>query len=263
MDNAVYALAIYNGDLYAGGAFTNAGSGAASHIAKWDGGSWAPVGAGVNSNVYAREVIGGWLYVGGGFTTTGGSSAAQIAKWNGSSWSAVGSGTNADVNALKTIGSDLYVGGNFTTSGGSYTPFIAKWNGSSWSDAGSIGGSQFDLSVEAISSYNGNVYVGGRFSTYAADTTANHIAKSAFSVGVPKSNLEKSSALVYPNPFSNKIALKNANGLERYELINQIGQTVWAGKQIEQQDFSVITEGIYFLKVSTPNSVSVSKLIKQ
>src|SRR5436190_6542462 len=43
----VNALAVYNGELYAGGNFDTAGTAAASYIAKWDGTSWSAVGGGL------------------------------------------------------------------------------------------------------------------------------------------------------------------------------------------------------------------------
>ena len=68
---------------------------------------------------------------------------------------------------------------------------------------------------------------------------------------------------IYPNPFTNKINLINVTGKENYELINSIGQIMWKGMNIDQQDFSNLAVGIYFLKVKTNNSIQTVKLIKQ
>ena len=68
---------------------------------------------------------------------------------------------------------------------------------------------------------------------------------------------------IFPNPFTNNITLKNITGKESYELINTIGQTIWNGYKIEQQDFSAVVPGLYFLKVNTQNSIKTIKLIKQ
>ena len=43
--------------LYAAGSFTSAGGVAASHIAKWDGSSWSPLGSGTDDWVYALTVF--------------------------------------------------------------------------------------------------------------------------------------------------------------------------------------------------------------
>src|SRR6266403_5079889 len=68
MSNGVLALAVSGGDLYAGGAFTNAGGVAANYIAKWDGSSWSALGSGMNGVVRALAVSGSNLYAGGDFT---------------------------------------------------------------------------------------------------------------------------------------------------------------------------------------------------
>jgi polyhydroxybutyrate depolymerase len=54
---------------------------------------------------------------------------------------------------------------------------------------------------------------------------------------------------LFPNPFSNKIYLKNTTGKEIFTLINDIGQVIWTGKNIEQQDFSNLPNGLYFLRI--------------
>lgn len=75
--------------------------------------------------------------------------------------------------------------------------------------------------------------------------------------------VQKSNLSVFPNPFSSKIQLENATGLENFQLLNSLGQTIWTGKNIEQQDFSQLQNGHYFLKVSTQTGQQTLKLIKQ
>ena len=79
-------LAVFGNRLIAGGDFTNAGGAAANYIARWDGGSWQPVGGGVNRRyVYALRVHKGELVVGGNFHRVSGSNPAPyIVRWNGS-----------------------------------------------------------------------------------------------------------------------------------------------------------------------------------
>jgi polyhydroxybutyrate depolymerase len=54
---------------------------------------------------------------------------------------------------------------------------------------------------------------------------------------------------IYPNPFTNKIKLESQNTIDKFMLLNSIGQIVWSGKQIENQDFSYLSSGLYFLKM--------------
>src|ERR1017187_3239628 len=96
MNGQVLALVVAtNGDLYAGGYFTNAGGIAANYIAKWNGRSWSALGSGTSGYppwVQALAVSGTNLYAGGNFTNAGGVAANAIAKWDGHNWSALGSG---------------------------------------------------------------------------------------------------------------------------------------------------------------------------
>ncbi|HBW85345.1 MAG TPA: hypothetical protein DEF82_00930 [Crocinitomicaceae bacterium] len=71
------------------------------------------------------------------------------------------------------------------------------------------------------------------------------------------------SLVLFPNPFSEKINIVNATGLETYQLSNSIGQTVWSGKNIDKQDFSDLVSGIYFLKIFNQGGKQTIKLIKQ
>jgi hypothetical protein len=64
---------------------------------------------------------------------------------------------------------------------------------------------------------------------------------------------------LYPNPFSNKINLTNTTGKEIFTLINYFGQVIWTGINIEQQNFSYLSNGLYFLRIDS----RTIKLVKQ
>jgi hypothetical protein len=64
---------------------------------------------------------------------------------------------------------------------------------------------------------------------------------------------------LYPNPFSNKINLTNTTGKEIFTLINYFGQVIWTGINIEQQNFSYLLNGLYFLRIDS----RTIKLVKQ
>jgi hypothetical protein len=184
--DAVYALAVSDSTLFAGGLFSTAGDSAASNIAQWNGSSWTEVGFGgsVESYVYALAASGSNVYVGGYFTTAGGTTANNIAMWNGSSWSALGWGIDgsvySQVYALAVSGSDLYVGGGFDTAGGIAANNIAKWDGSSWSALGSgmpvLDANGNGSAVYALAVSGGTLLAGGLFST-AGDSGASSIAQ--------------------------------------------------------------------------------------
>jgi len=90
--------------------------------------------------------------------------------------------------------------------------------------------------------------------------TSECITVTISTVGLDNSVSEELS--VYPNPFTAKITVYNATGLEEYELLNAEGRVVWNGKQIGQQDFSTLRSGIYFLKVKN-DKMPVFRLIKE
>jgi len=89
VDGSINALTVFDDGggpaLYAGGDFTIAGGVAASHIAKWDGSSWSPLGSGMNLAVWALTVFddggGRALYAGGPFTSSPGGDS-YVAKWS-------------------------------------------------------------------------------------------------------------------------------------------------------------------------------------
>jgi hypothetical protein len=159
----VYCLtAMPNGDLVAGGAFSEAGGVSAHHIARWNGTSWSALGFGMYGQcVYCLMTLpNGDLVVGGWFTSAGGVPAANIARWNGTSWSAFGAGTSGPVHALATLpNGDLVAGGIFGWAGGVGANCIARWNGSSWS---ALGNSGLNCAVHAMTKLpNGDLVVGG------------------------------------------------------------------------------------------------------
>ncbi len=100
--------------------------------------------------------------------------------------------------------------------------------------------------------------------TYGLKTATNYVIcvkGNPVSLAVNQTNL-KSKISIYPNPFSSKINIENAIGDECYELYNEIGQQIFAGKNIEKQDFSGLQKGIYFLEINSATNNTI-KLIKE
>ena len=103
-------------------------------IAKWDGSSWANVGAGfTNGTVSALAANSSGLYAGGSFTNSGPMALTRIAKWNGSAWSPLGSGvsnvtSSSSVAGISLNGDDVYLAGTFFRAGGKPSMAVAHWN---------------------------------------------------------------------------------------------------------------------------------------
>jgi len=191
MNGFVYALAVLDGKLYAGGSFTTAGTVSASRIACWDpaNSTWSALGPGIIDNgdhprVLCLAALDGKLYVGGEFTAVGGISANRIACWDPvtRTWSPLGSGIrnqpycSTSVYALAVLDGRLYVGGFFTIAGGLSANGIASWDpaSSAWSALGE-GVGDISPSVSALAALDGKLYAGGQFGT-AGGHDAHHIA---------------------------------------------------------------------------------------
>lgn len=181
----VKSLAVFDGGngaaLYAGGNFS--GSGFA--LARWDGGTWSPVGtfspsASVNVLRTFDDGNGAALYVGGTFTVVDGLATNYIARWDGTNWSALGSGLAHWPYALTGFddgsGPALYVGGGFVQAGGVAVNRIARWDGTSWSPLGSGLGAAV-LSLQVFDDGSGPaLFAGGPF-TDAGGQPAKRIAR--------------------------------------------------------------------------------------
>jgi hypothetical protein len=171
LNPGVYALAVSNNTVYAGGNFTTADGNPANCIAKWDGSSWSGLGSGMNSYVVALALSASGVYAGGYFTNAGTISANFVAQWDGTAWTALGTGVDAGpnpgqyyptVHALAVSGSVLYAGGYFTSAGGIPATNIARWDGSTWT-ALSPGMAYSDY-VYALAVSGSDLYAGGLFS---------------------------------------------------------------------------------------------------
>ena len=186
-------MAIFNGALYLGGNFTEAGGNHfANYLAAYDGTNWFPVGGGsINGPVNALLTLGTNLYIGGSFTSVFGvQDNSGITRFDGSNFSPLNLGVNDAVFALGAIGSNLYVGGQFT---GPVTASIASpntsgillWDGSSWSALGSgIPATPGSSYVSSIATIGTDVYVGGRFASAGGVSNTGNIARWDSSTGV-------------------------------------------------------------------------------
>jgi len=78
-------------------------------------------------------------------------------------------------------------------------------------------------------------------------------------------SLSKETNLVqaFPNPFSDYIRIQPSTNIVNMEMVNAIGQLIWSGKEIANQDFSYLSDGLYFLKVKSNLSTQTVRLIKR
>lgn len=126
----VRALAIYHGELYAAGYFTQAAGNAGNFIMKWDGFQWEDVGGGTDSWILCMKVYNDELYVGGVFNYAGGVHTGNLAKWNGIQWMpATPSIISPSISEIQFYNGELYIGGGFTTIDTIIVNYIARYDG--------------------------------------------------------------------------------------------------------------------------------------
>ncbi len=134
--------------LYVGGTFNAAGGSAASNIARWDGASWSPLGAGTNNHVLGFSE---WsacpngapdLLANGSFDTAGGEFADSIAQWSAGAWRPLSPSSGADGIVYASLtwddgsGPALFAGGAFQRIGAQAISRLGRWDGQSWSSVG-------------------------------------------------------------------------------------------------------------------------------
>jgi hypothetical protein len=164
----VYALAIHDRKLYAGGDFTTPGfssSTSMAHIAVWDGSTWKELGGGTNGTVRCIAFTDSSVIVGGYFSQAGTTTVSNIARWDGHGWSDMGGGLNDIVDCLAASGDSVFAGGNFYQSSTKLRS-VALYTNGSWEnlDEG------FSGEVYALTIYQGKLWAGGDiFWPYATD----------------------------------------------------------------------------------------------
>lgn len=135
LDGPVYALEVFNGELYAGGEFSSCATTPCSNIARWDGINWQPVGSGLDDGVYDLDVFAGALIAGGRFKASGEQAGAGTMSWDGESWQPLGGGLDtglSGVTSLHVHHGQLFVGGQFAGSSDVLSRNIIGWNGEQW-----------------------------------------------------------------------------------------------------------------------------------
>lgn len=215
-DSYIHALEVFDPDgagpapemLVAGGQFGAVGGVAASRVAAWINGAWAPLGSGI-PGFFATSPVGKLatfdpdgagpaapqLLVAGSFTQASGGPGNAIAKWDGVSWTPLGTGLGSqdpsgqafvgglivtDVDGPGPRPASLVVGGDFTLAGSIGARSIALWDGTSWSKLGNA----IDGDVETLIEFDpdgagpapSTLGVGGNFNIQTVGGVASHFA---------------------------------------------------------------------------------------
>ncbi|MCC7437159.1 MAG: hypothetical protein IT211_01545 [Armatimonadetes bacterium] len=186
MGSELYALAVGNGVMYAGGSFLTANGKQLSRIAEWDGASWRPLGnpgaEGVDGPVFSIVVKGDSVIVGGQFSTAGGVPVKNIAVWKRSTnrWFPLGEGVfggaNAYVSSIVNRGDTIFAGGQFTTAGTATANNVAVAINGEWKSLGTANQNGVGGTVNSLAILDNRLYVGGNF-TRAGNRAVNSLAQ--------------------------------------------------------------------------------------
>lgn len=168
--SGIECLAMWNGQLFAGGNFKIQPGRRTDALARWDGQAWQPAEPALQGQVNTLTVYRGALVVGGRFTFTGDESIRNLARWDGKAWLPLGEGVTGvgktRVLALTVHGDELAVGGMFLRAGGKDARNLACWDGHGWSAVGT----GTDDVVQALCSTRGVLYAGGCFRIAGGDS---------------------------------------------------------------------------------------------
>lgn len=160
VDGSVQALVSYgNGNLYAGGYFTQTGTcNNCKRVAQWDGSSWSAMGNNLCGEVIAlaQDSI-GTLYAGGTF---------GVATWNGTSWELDSSITDWIYALVVDQHDRLFTGGYAFSDSGDAFPSLRMKKASTWFNLGIVFESNTPNGISSLALYPSNVLtptVGGSF----------------------------------------------------------------------------------------------------
>jgi hypothetical protein len=162
---AVQGLLVTSDALVACGEFSMADTINATHVATWDGSSWAALGNGIPFYGFALGARGDSLFAGGDFDVSDPEHSSGLSVWDGTLWrpvetEPVASGTTGSIRAITTAFGVLFAGGWFDGIAGVPARNVASWNGSDWVPVSSgVPGYVLALAV-----HEDSLRIGGMFS---------------------------------------------------------------------------------------------------
>lgn len=255
---AIYSMAFYNGELYAGARVTTVQA-TNQALYKFDGLNWSLINIDTPPLIFALQVYNNELYIAG--TNYSGSSGSTLIKYNGTISSDLVSGANGNYQTLKVYKGELYIGGSFNAIGGVSAKNIAKWNGTSIS---ALGTGTNGVVYTLASTPNNGLIAGGDFSI-AGGLAANNIAIWDHNTGVNEFNDDEFN--IGPNPNSGIFTIsRRTNGLTKVTVTNVLGEIFFETQSYSTEtliDLSTKSKGVYFINISNDNRSITKKIIIQ
>lgn len=177
------SLLVVGTELWVGGEFSFAGGVPAANIARWNGTSFLPVGAGLNGLVMSLAEFAGQVCAGGVFDFSGATLTGPRALWNGTTWQSIGPVvTGENPITMCSHGGMLYAAGGWLSSSGGFFVPVIRWDGLQWTEVGGVAGLIVGLTtayVQTLTSVGGDLWVGGNFTRVGNPPLAGTVVASA------------------------------------------------------------------------------------
>lgn len=274
-------MEIYQGELYMAGNIQSTFNPEYKEIISWDGEEFHGLNngiSGLSAFTMDLEVFNNELYIAGLFWQNDGNPTNNIMKWNGSEYLPVGDiGANSRVDCLVSYGGYLYATGFFTEMDGILCR-IARWDGQVWEAFNNDvfqNGPVDDSWIQEMIVYQDTLYIEGVFEDING-VYFNRLAR--YNGALPtnpnvsiKEEINNFNIEIYPNPTNDQLHLDFGAIINEGMIVkiqNSIGEiikeiTIPAGEQNYIIDTSLLSQGVYFVKVQFGKSIQTKKIIIQ
>ncbi|MEP7127888.1 MAG: T9SS type A sorting domain-containing protein [Chitinophagales bacterium] len=256
----------YQQKIYAGG----------SSLYCYDGSTWKEVGNGIHgplAEIHQMLVYNNELYVAGRFKKSDGNIGDNIQRWDGYQWHEVESGVNAQVWDMMIWHAKIYVFGGFTNAGDIPAKYIATWDGVKWCSLGS----NLNSSPIVAGIYNDTLLIGGGFNVIDQDSIyyfakwigGDYVDTCSVVLDVNAPGRNNFVFSIFPNPITDILHLNftySASIKTYVEIHNLVGEKLINHRLTASDqsiDVSILTEGVYFFVLKSPDVTAVRKFIKQ
>ncbi|GDX53484.1 hypothetical protein LBMAG27_25310 [Bacteroidota bacterium] len=294
--NYVFALADYNGSLYAGGMYLTAGGITANGIAKWDGNTWTDLQGGTwygGSNAYGVNslcVYANDLFAGGLFTSAGSTGVAHLAKWN----EPAGCNTSSIIFPVACDENYVSPSGHVWNGSGTYIDTIPNANGcdsiivvnltmnyvdtlvSQFGNTLNADGGGFYQWLDCNNNYspiNGAAsqsFTATVNGSYAVAITQNGCSDTSLCYDVTGIGINEIEPIgyfrIFPNPANEILSVQLSKPFENnsIEISNSLGQIVFSkalNNISETINLKSFDEGLYFVRISCSDIIETKKLV--
>ncbi len=271
-----HSMLVFNDELYVAGNFRKAGELDVYGLAKWNGTEWADLDGGFNSTVYGIGVYNDEIYAGGDFTGTqnGEVDLNAFAKWNEETgkWESPGFGfaglTSQDytfVHTITQIDTMLIVAGglkNLVYDDGTeeVCNAIVAFDGT---NVNTFEGGLEGQDVEAVAlTPEGDLLIGGGVWEDGYWGIAREFLL-PYEIETSNQNLDENVHInIAPNPFKDNISVEASMNILKLSLSDLSGKTIDLPVN-DRIDLSFLQTGVYLLQVTTKNSVTTHKIMKE